>query len=83
MATIADRVNAVLLDRILVEQDDLRQEASLEVDLGMDEYERLEFMMALEEAFGIVKIPFDHVERIRTVADAVAYVEKRLPPAAA
>lgn len=44
-------------------------------DLGADSLDTAELIIELEEEFGIV-VPNDDVERIKTVADAIRYIEK-------
>jgi acyl carrier protein len=50
--------------------------ASLVDDLGADSLDTVELVMAFEAEFGIV-VPEADVERIRTVQDAIDYVEAR------
>ena len=45
-------------------------------DLGADSLDTVELVMAFEELFGI-EIPEADVERIRTVQDAIEYVQSR------
>lgn len=44
-------------------------------DLGADSLDIVELIMELEEEFGI-EIPDEDAEKIRTVADAVKYIEE-------
>jgi len=48
-------------------------------DLGADSLDTVELVMAFEAAFGIV-VPEADMERIRTVQDAIDYVEARHTP---
>ncbi len=52
--------------------------ASLVDDLGADSLDTVELVMAFEAAFGIV-VPEADVQHIRTVQDAIDYVEVRTP----
>jgi acyl carrier protein len=54
-------------------------EASLVDDLGADSLDTVELVIAFEEAFGI-EIPEADVARIRTVKDAMEYVQSRTTP---
>jgi acyl carrier protein len=49
--------------------------ASFVDDLGADSLDQVELVMALEEAFD-VEIPDEEAEKIRTVQDAVDYIDK-------
>jgi acyl carrier protein len=51
-------------------------DASLVDDLGADSLDTVELVIAFEAAFQI-DIPQDDVERIRTVQDAIDYVQER------
>jgi acyl carrier protein len=44
-------------------------------DLGADSLDTAELIIALEEEFGIT-IPSDEAERLKTVADAIRYIEQ-------
>jgi acyl carrier protein len=44
-------------------------------DLGADSLDQVELVMALEEHFG-VEIPDEDAEKLRTVQDAIAYIDK-------
>ena len=50
--------------------------ASFVDDLGADSLDTVELVMAFEEAFEL-EIPDEDAEKIRTVQDAIAYVEKK------
>jgi len=69
-----DKVKEVIVDQLSVEEDDVVEEASFVDDLGADSLDIVELVMALEESFG-VSIPDEEAEGIKTVGDAVAYIE--------
>lgn len=52
------------------------EEAKLVDDLGADSLDLVEFVMALEDEFGLYEIPNEEAERIRTVGEAIACVRK-------
>ncbi|MFA5843622.1 MAG: acyl carrier protein [Coriobacteriia bacterium] len=70
---IFDKVKAVIVDQLNVEEDDVLEEASFVDDLGADSLDIVELVMALEEQFGI-SIPDEQAEGIKTVGDAVEYI---------
>jgi acyl carrier protein len=53
--------------------------ASLTDDLGADSLDTVELVISFEEVFGI-EIPDIDVRRIRTVKDAIEYVQSRIAP---
>ena len=71
---ILDKVKDVIVDQLTVEEDDVNEDAAFIDDLGADSLDLVELVMALEEQFGI-SIPDEEVENIKTVGDAVAYIE--------
>jgi acyl carrier protein len=72
---IMDKVRGVIVDQLNVEEDDVIEDASFIDDLGADSLDIVELVMALEEEFGI-SIPDEEAENIKTVGDAIAYIEK-------
>ncbi len=52
-------------------------EATFIPDLGFDSLAVVEMLMQVEEEYGF-EIPDDEAEELRTVGDAVAYIERRL-----
>ena len=67
---------AEILEEIAdVSPDDVTAEKSFTDDLDVDSLSMVEVVVAAEEKFG-VKIPDDDVQNLRTVGDAVAYIEK-------
>lgn len=71
---IFEKVADVIVDQLNVERDDVADEAAFIDDLGADSLDLVELVMALEAEFN-VSIPDEDVESIKTVADAVAYIE--------
>jgi len=71
---ILEKVKEVVVDQLSVEEDDVNEDAAFVDDLGADSLDIVELVMALEEQFGI-SIPDEQAENIKTVGDAVAYIE--------
>ena len=71
---ILEKVKAVIVDQLNVEDDDVIEDASFVDDLGADSLDIVELVMALEEEFGI-SIPDEEAESIKTVGDAVSYIQ--------
>ena len=72
---IMDKVRSVIVDQLGVQEDDVAEDAAFIDDLGADSLDIVELVMALEEEFGI-SIPDEEAENIKTVGDAVAFIEK-------
>jgi len=71
---IFDKVKAVVVDQLNVEDEEVIDDASFVDDLGADSLGIVELVMALEEEFG-VSIPDEDAESIKTVGDAVSYIQ--------
>jgi len=54
--------------------DDVQPDKSFTDDLDIDSLSMVEVVMAAEDKWG-VKIPDEEVKNLRTVGDAVAYIE--------
>ena len=70
------KVQDIVASQLGVDKTEIDPETSFVNDLGADELDILELMMALEEEFGI-EIPDEDVEKITTVQDAVDYIESK------
>ena len=75
MSEVAERVKAIIVDKLSVEETEVTNEASFTNDLGADSLDTVELIMEFEKEFGI-SIPDDQAEKIGTVQDAVAYIEE-------
>ncbi|ABO50588.1 acyl carrier protein [Desulforamulus reducens MI-1] len=71
-----DKVKAIIVDQLGVEEAEVKMEASFVDDLGADSLDIVELVMALEEEFGL-EIPDEEAEKIRTVGDAVKFIQDR------
>lgn len=74
MSEIAEKVKAIIVEKLSVDAADVREEASFTNDLGADSLETVELMMDLEKEFNIT-IPEEVSEKIATVGQAIEYIE--------
>ncbi len=74
MSEIADRVKAIIVDKLTVEENEVTPTAEFSKDLGADSLDTVELIMEFEKEFGIT-IPDEDAEKITTVGDAIAYIE--------
>jgi acyl carrier protein len=72
---ITSEVKRIIKEQLDVEEDDIKPESSFIDDLGADSLGLVELVLAFEEAFEI-DIPDEDTEQIRTVQDAVTYIQK-------
>ena len=75
MYEIAERVKAIIVDKLSVNESEVTPEATFAQDLGADSLDTVELIMEFEKEFGI-SIPDDQAEKIGTVGDAVSYIEE-------
>ncbi len=76
MASIEDRVKECIVNQLGVNEEEVTKEASFTDDLGADSLDVVELVMAFEEKFGI-EIPDEDVEQLRTVGDAIKYLQEK------
>lgn len=72
---IAAQVRAVIKEQLDVDEKDIKADSSFIDDLGADSLGLVELVLAFEERFEI-DIPDEDTEKIRTVQDAIDYIEK-------
>jgi acyl carrier protein len=77
MATIAERVKKIIVDKLGVEESQVTPEASFTTDLGADSLDTVELIMEFEKEFNI-SIPDEQAETITTVGQAIEYLEKTI-----
>jgi acyl carrier protein len=75
MASTEERVKQIIVEQLGVDEAEVTANASFVDDLGADSLDTVELVMAFEEAFDI-EIPDEDAEKIRTVQDAVSYIEQ-------
>ena len=73
---VADKVKSIIVEQLGVDEEEVTPDASFVDDLGADSLDRVELVMAFEEAFDI-EIPDEDAEKIRTVQDAIDYIAKQ------
>ncbi len=74
MSDIVNKVTAIIVDKLGVDENEVTPEASFTNDLGADSLDTVELIMEFEKEFNIA-IPDDQAEKIGTVGDAIKYIE--------
>lgn len=72
------KIRKIVAEELNVAEEDVTMEASFQDDLGADSLAQVELIMALEEQFDLESIPDEDAEKIKTVKDAVEYIDGRL-----
>lgn len=77
MSDIEKKVKEIIVDKLSVDESEVKNEASFANDLGADSLDTVELIMEFEKQFNIT-IPDDKSEKISTVGDAIAYIEENV-----
>ena len=73
--SIEEKVRSIIVEQLGVESDKVTADARFIEDLGADSLDTVELVMAFEENFDI-EVPDEEAEKLQSVADVVAYIEK-------
>src|SRR6266699_5269586 len=76
VATTYERLKKIVVEQLGVDEDEVKPEASFVDDLNADSLDLVELIMSLEEEFG-TEISDEDAEKIRTVQDAVDYIDEK------
>ena len=77
MSTVFERVSKVVVDRLGVDEGEVKLEASFRDDLGADSLDVVELVMELEDEFDM-EISDEDAEKIATVGNAISYIESKI-----
>lgn len=77
MADIVERLKRIIEEQLMVDEDEITEDASFVDDLGADSLDTVEMIMELEDEFGI-EIPDEEAEKLVTVGDAIEYIERKV-----
>lgn len=77
LSTVLERVSKVIVDRLGVDESEVKLEASFRDDLGADSLDVVELVMELEDEFDM-EISDEDAEKIATVGNAVSYIESKV-----
>ena len=75
MSEIAERVKAIIVDKLSVDENEVTPNASFSTDLGADSLDIVEILMAFEDEFD-AEIPDSEVEKIRKVGEIAELLKK-------
>jgi|HubBroStandDraft_6_1064221.scaffolds.fasta_scaffold2427925_1 acyl carrier protein len=75
LMSVFEKVKKTIVEQLGVEESEVTMDASITDDLGADSLDQVELVMALETEFNL-DIPDEEAEKIKTVGDAVKYIEE-------
>ncbi len=76
MEDLKSKIEAIIADKLGVEESDIVPEASFTNDLGADSLDTVELIMEFEKVFDVT-IPDEDAEKIATVGDAISYLSEK------
>jgi acyl carrier protein len=71
-----DKLKAILVDQLDVDEDAVTLDSSITEDLGADSLDVVDMVMSLEEEFDM-EIPDEDIENMKTVGDIVKFIESK------
>lgn len=74
MSDVEQKVKNIIVEKLTVDENEVTPEAEFNKDLGADSLDTVELIMEFEKVFDL-QIPGPEAEKIKTVGDAVAYIE--------
>ena len=77
MSDNIDKVKEIIIDKLGVEEGSIKNESRFIEDLNADSLDTVELIMEFEEEFNI-EIPDDDAESLKTVGEAINYIDKAL-----
>ncbi|MGC8837348.1 MAG: acyl carrier protein [Anaerolineae bacterium] len=77
VSEIFEKVKAIIVEEMGISPDKITMDADFREDLEADSLDLIALVSAFEEAFG-GQIPDEDIATIKTVGDAVRYIESRL-----
>ena len=75
MASVYERVRGIVAERLGVDEEKVTIDAEFIGDLNADSLDLVEVIMAMEQEFDL-EIKDEEAENIRTVSDAVTFIEE-------
>jgi acyl carrier protein len=76
MSSIEEKVRRIIEEKLSVSPDQITLSAKFAEDLKADSLDTVELVMALEDEFGL-DIPDEEADKIKTVGDAIKYIENK------
>lgn len=76
MSQIEEKVREIIVDKLNCDASEVTREANFASDLGADSLDTVELIMDFEKEFGM-SIPDEDAQKIKTVGDAISYIESK------
>lgn len=73
--SVFESLQRILAEQLDLDEQDIRRDSELVNDLGADSLDLVDLVMNIEDEFAI-EVPDEAVEKLKTVDDAVRYIEE-------
>ena len=73
-SSVFERLQKILAEQFEIDEDDITLNSDIVDDLGADSLDLVDLLMSIEDEFEI-EVPDEAIEEIKTVDDAVKYIE--------
>ena len=70
-----DKIKRIIAEELGCQQDEVLFRRHLVIDLGADDFDKIEIVMALEEEF-VIDIPEEESDKWKTVGNILDYIKK-------
>ena len=77
MASVEEKVKEIVCEQLGISEDEVSPEKHFIDDLGADSLDIVELVMEFEKEFNI-DIPDEDAEKLRTVGDAIGYLNQKM-----
>jgi acyl carrier protein len=74
---VFERLANIISSKTKVKKEEIRLESDFELDLNLDSLDIVEIVMAIEDEFNIT-ISDDDIQKLKTVKDAVEYIQNKI-----
>ncbi len=72
---VFEKVRKLISEQLEIPEEEIKMESSLMDDLGADSLDLVDLVMSIEDEFGI-EVPDTAIENMKTIADAVKFIEE-------
>ncbi len=73
---VFEKIKEILADQLDLDESEITMESNFTEDLGADSLDLVDLVMSLEDEFSL-EVPDDAIETMKTVGDAVKYIESK------
>ena len=73
-SSVFERLQKILAEQFEIDEDDITLNSDIVDDLGADSLDLVDLVMSIEDEFEI-EVPDEAIEEIKTVDEAVKYIE--------